>query len=348
MNHHLFPRPQIIVFDVDGTLVDVRESYRATAPLAGAYYLQLLGLTPPAMTGDVYDQFKLMGGFNDDWDLTAGLLEALVASLPAAHPLPERDWPSQEALVAALRCAASPLAGLAPHLPDWQALIPQVRAAGGGLAGLRQVTGGHNAHLVWHTGDAATTDLVQRIFSEIYLGQELFALGYGYPARYYLGPGMVERERLLISLATLAALSRHAHLGIATGRTRFELTYPLRHLGLERFFAVATTMDDALHARTPGGPSLLKPHPYLLERAADQLDPHRRLVAAYVGDTADDVLAARRANAGRRWLAIAIAAEPGLQQLYRALGADLVLDHPDQLLALLPPSPQDAERGSRL
>ena len=49
--------------------------------------IELLGVQPPVLTGDVYDTFKRMTGFNDDWDLTAGLLRVLLASLPPAWPL---------------------------------------------------------------------------------------------------------------------------------------------------------------------------------------------------------------------------------------------------------------------
>ncbi len=78
------PHPDIIIFDVDGTLIDVTQSYREAAPITAGIYLRLLGLTPPPLTGDLYDTFKRMTGFNDDWDLTAGLLRVLLANLPAA------------------------------------------------------------------------------------------------------------------------------------------------------------------------------------------------------------------------------------------------------------------------
>jgi phosphoglycolate phosphatase-like HAD superfamily hydrolase len=326
------PRPAIVIFDMDGTLVDITRSYREATPVAADRYLRLLGLVPPPLTGDVYDLFKQMTGFNDDWDLTTGLLELLVAGLPPALPLSAHIWPGQEALIAALRAAVAPLAGMTPFLPDLAALIEPVRAAGGGLAGLRQLTRRHNAHLVWRDGNAATTDLVQRLFSEAYLGEQLFADCYGFPARYQRGPGLIESERLLVSPVTLEALSRRGRLGIATGRTRFEAAYTLKLMGLGRFFGAVTTMTDALEAQTPGGESLLKPHPYLLQRAAEALDPGGRLVAAYLGDAPDDVVAARRADGRRRWLAIAIAASPDLRQDYHNLGADLVLGHPDELL----------------
>jgi len=356
----LLPRPEIIIFDMDGTLVDVSQSYRETAPLAATRYLTLLGLNAPAMTGDVYDYFKRMGGFNDDWDLTAGLIELLLSSLPAVYPLDCAEPSDQESLVQALCRAAEPLEGTTPTLPDWETVIPRVRAAGGGFDGLRQVTRGRNAHLVLRTGDAGTSDLIQRIFSEVYLGERLFARFYGFPARYHQGAGLIQHERLLISLSTLETLSRRALLGIATGRTRFEAACAFESLGLGPFFGAVATIDDALEAEAAlqscgeQAVSLRKPHPFLLERAADTLDPPGeqpgspsdagatrlpgRRVAAYVGDTLDDILAARRADGTRRWLSIALTTSNSTADLrshYVELGADLVLDHPDELLQVM-------------
>ncbi len=325
-------RPDIVIFDMDGTLVDVRESYRMAVPRAAARYLELLGLTPPELTGDAYDQFKLMGGFNDDWDLTAGLLEAILAGLPAAPALPAAALASQDALLAALRAAASRLRDGRLPLPDLAALVAPVRAAGGGLAGLRQVIGERNRHLVRRAHDAATTDIVQRLFSELYLGADLFASAYGYPARFHREAGLIELERLLVAPDTLAALARRMRLGIATGRTEFELAYPMRRWALAGYFDAATTASDALRAAAAGGPSLLKPHPYLLERAADALDPTGALSAAYVGDAPDDVMAARRAG-GRRWLAVAVVPDPALDAHFRQLGAHAIIRGPDAMLA---------------
>jgi phosphoglycolate phosphatase-like HAD superfamily hydrolase len=342
------PRPGVIIFDVDGTLIDVSESYRESVPLAASHYLEMLGITPPSLTGDVYDTFKRMGGFNDDWDLTAGLLRVILAPLPAAPPLPGRLWSDLDTLIAVLKETTAPLAGLTAALPDLDVLVAPVRAAGGGLAGLAQVIGDRNSHLVWRTPDVPATDLVQYALSEVYLGEELFAECYHFRPRFQPGPGLIHKEKLLIGLDTLEWLSQHARLGIATGRSRFELAYPMRYMGLNRFFGVATTMNDAMAARQPGGESLLKPHPFLLLRAADALDPPessganwqfalrsaRLRQAAYVGDAPDDIVAARRADSvgSRRWLAIGLAGTPTQREDYLALGADVVLEHPDELL----------------
>ncbi len=246
----ILPRPGLIVFDMDGTLIDVTASYRETAPLAAFVYLSLLGLTPPPLTGDIFDIFKRMGGFNDDWDLTTGILEVLVATLPSSLQLPSRQYDDQYALLTDLRTAASPLRRMPVAAPDWDALVTPVRRAGGGLSGLRAITGERNRRLIWHTGDALTTDLVQRIFCEIYLGPERFTRCYGFAAVYYTQPGLIELETLLISHATLSALTEIAPLGIATGRTRFETTEALDAYGLRPYFAAVANMTDALEAET--------------------------------------------------------------------------------------------------
>ncbi len=330
------PTPGVIVFDMDGTLIDVSSSYREGVPLAASAYLRMLGLTPPRLTADVFEPFKRMGGFNDDWNLTAGLLELLLAPMPAAGPLPAVLPPDQPSFIALLQQAAAPLAGSTPVLPDLQALIPRVQAAGGGLEGLRQITGRHNAHLVWRTGGPLHTDLVQRIFSEIYLGGPLFERGYGDMPRFHSGSGLIDCETVYISPREMEEIAAIARLGLATGRTRYEAGYTLDKTGLVRLFGAISTMDDALAEEERCGESRLKPHPFLLERTADILDPDGVSPAVYVGDMPDDIVAARNAS-GRPWYSVALLTgqdRNGLREHFLGLGADAVLDDVRELPAL--------------
>jgi phosphoglycolate phosphatase-like HAD superfamily hydrolase len=341
----LDPRPGIVVFDMDGTLIDVSDSYREAAPLTATRYLRLLGLQPPVLTGELYDLFKRMGGFNDDWDLTAGILEVLLARLPLAPPLSTVDAPDLDSLIQRLHEAVAPLRYSPIPQPDWAALVEPVRAAGGGLPGVRRLTGGRNAHLVCNSGSPRTTDLVQRLFSEVYLGATRFRECYGFDACLVPGSGMIERERLIISPHTLDALaSAGLRLGIATGRTRFEAQQGLDMHRLASYFGAIATMTDAQEAQSMQGVSghnaYLKPHPYLLRRAADALDPpspdRRPLPAVYVGDAPDDIAAAKRADGRRSWSAVGLSpAGSALRDLHISLGADCVLEHPDHLMRAL-------------
>jgi HAD superfamily phosphatase len=54
----------ILIFDMDGVLVDVTESYRETIAATVEHYT---GARP---TNDQIQQFKNRGGFNDDWRLS--------------------------------------------------------------------------------------------------------------------------------------------------------------------------------------------------------------------------------------------------------------------------------------
>ena len=59
----------LIVFDMDGVLVDVSESYRATIQ---ATVLHFTGVEP---TGDEIQDWKNRGGWNDDWKLSHRMIQ---------------------------------------------------------------------------------------------------------------------------------------------------------------------------------------------------------------------------------------------------------------------------------
>ena len=56
--------PEVIVFDVDGVLVEVTASYRETLRATVRYF------TGDDVSHDVIQQYKNAGGWNNDWDLS--------------------------------------------------------------------------------------------------------------------------------------------------------------------------------------------------------------------------------------------------------------------------------------
>ncbi len=56
--------PEIIVFDVDGVLVDVTASYRETIRETVRHF------TGEDVSNEIIQQYKNQGGWNNDWDLT--------------------------------------------------------------------------------------------------------------------------------------------------------------------------------------------------------------------------------------------------------------------------------------
>ena len=66
----------ILIFDMDGVLVDVTESYRETIAATVEHFT---GARP---TNDQIQQFKNQGGFNDDWQLSHYIINGVGLDVP--------------------------------------------------------------------------------------------------------------------------------------------------------------------------------------------------------------------------------------------------------------------------
>lgn len=119
--------------------------------------------------------------------------------------------------------------------------------------------------LIEAAGARATLADVTAVFEELYQGQ------------------LADQEPLLAAPELLARLAAELPLGIVTGRPRRDAERFLRRHGIEGQFRTLVCMEDA--------PA--KPDPAPLQRALAQLGVAR---AWFVGDTPDDVVAARRAG----------------------------------------------------
>ena len=66
----------ILIFDMDGVLVDVTESYRETIAATVEHY------TGTRVPNDLIQDFKNRGGFNDDWKLSHHLITGVGIDVP--------------------------------------------------------------------------------------------------------------------------------------------------------------------------------------------------------------------------------------------------------------------------
>ena len=66
----------LLIFDMDGVLVDVTESYRETIAATIEHFT---GARP---TNEQIQQFKNQGGFNDDWQLTHHIITGVGIDVP--------------------------------------------------------------------------------------------------------------------------------------------------------------------------------------------------------------------------------------------------------------------------
>ncbi len=318
--------PNLIVFDMDGVIIDVSRSYREAARKTARRFFQgargFERLPDPLFPLADLAAFKQTGGLNNDWELTfraISLLCARVKVQPAPEPAAGRS--SYEETIRL--CDVSELADYLESSP----------------APLMELLPGHGRRKepfveFCFQGDVGTGNLIKQIFQEIYLGRDLFPAVYGCETSFCDGEGLIHQESLLIDTAILEGLARSHILAIATGRPRVEADFPLDHFSLRPYFRQVITLDDCTREeerlfREQGRRIALgKPNPFMLD-LIPRLIGEKFAECYYLGDMPDDMLAAGSSQAGYRGIGIVIPS-PDQEAVRKALlsaGADYLLDN---------------------
>ena len=199
-----------ILFDIDGVLLDVSESFRAATIETVQYFaVHSLGLEDTGKLLEVEDveAFKFAGGFNDDWDLTC-----------AAAALVVGKWTQTEARdTASLRAAG----------PSWTEFTDALKRKSGGIVEAESfVLEMLNPTQRREFARSWNTRLVTRLFQEFYAGDDACKKLYGFEPETIHGHGYYQREVPLID-PTLTP--PNLKLGVVTGRHNAEAELGLRH-----------------------------------------------------------------------------------------------------------------------
>jgi len=319
--------PKLIVFDMDGVLIDVSGSYRETVRKAARLFFTgakgYESLPDPLFPLADLASLKQTGGLNNDWDLTALALHLLFARVKTdAVPSSALDGSFYKETIR--HCDVSDLALF-------------LNTSSRPLMELLEQHGRRSEPFVarCYQGDVGTGNVIKQIFQEIYLGPSLFRTHYGQESRFWTKEGLIHQENLLIDPALLAALSRDHILAIATGRPKVEADFPLDRFDLRKYFQTVITLDDSLMEeerifRESGiRVSLTKPDPYMLDRIASLIAKPFD-ACYYLGDMPDDMQAARASKTGYKGVGVTVSsAEP--ETLRRDLlqaGADhIIMDY---------------------
>jgi HAD superfamily hydrolase (TIGR01548 family) len=316
---------KLIVFDMDGVIMDVSNSYRDTVRqtiklfFSPAKHAELL----PEPLFDLSDlaAVKQSGGLNNDWDLSFQIISLLFTQVEKPDTYESQDpWSTFRKTLS--HCHVSKLVDYlnSTQRPLTTLLEQHGKIADPFIAGL-------------YNGDVGSGNIIKQIFQEIYLGEDLFTSTYNLTPQMYRGEGYILRENILIDRRILENLSRKNTLAIATGRPRAEADYPLEHFSLQDFFEIIYSLDDCIKEeqrilKESGKKiSLSKPHPFMLDAIADTIgvtfdESH------YVGDMPDDMLTAKRSRTGFKGIGLLISApnkENLKKQLNRA-GADYIVE----------------------
>jgi HAD superfamily hydrolase (TIGR01548 family) len=284
----------LIIFDMDGVLVDVSESYREAIRMTARHFFQGAPacdeLPDPLFSLDDLAEVKQSGGLNNDWETTYRVISLLLTRVDLPDPLQEEDpWRFRRLTMA--RCDLSNLAAfLKTHSNPLRILLQENAAAENNFVNRLS------------SGDVLSGNIIKQIFQELYLGKKLFETTYSIPATTSFESGLIDRERPMIDSSFLDTLSSHHTLAIATGRPKAEAAHPLNRFKIGNFFKRVLTLDDCLEeeerhfAQTGKWISLSKPHPFMLDDIV-QAFAGKVKQNFYIGDMPDDMVAARRATA---------------------------------------------------
>jgi len=336
----------ILIFDMDGVLIDVSKSYRRAIQQTIKIYLETcLGFERKRgdwVTNEEISLFKSAGGFNSDWDVTSGFLLYLL-STSGIHPLQRRKrFSSLQEIILYLKTKSSAAKRKPPTINRKHLLsfLEKVTSSGGGLRGIHRILGSSWEGWVYRTGDLGQENLVERIFQEIYLGRQ-FASHYHLPRLFYMEEGLYLQEKLLIPKKIISLLRKKVSMGIASGRLRFEAELALKRFHLLPYFNSVVTLDECMEEekrifRSTGKICpRSKPHPYSILMAVREIKiPNPR--CGYVGDVVDDILAARAAKKELEMTAIGFLGTPANRKVMRKgfirVGADLIIQTPEELI----------------
>lgn len=332
-------RQKLVVFDMDGVIIDVSRSYREAVRRTARLFLRgakgFDKLPDPLFPLVDLARLKQTGGLNNDWDLTARAL-SLLFSYVDAPVLPVTPGPTLPYERAIERCDAS---SLSRFLKDASNPLMDLFA--------RFNRREHPFVECYFQGDVGTGNIVKALFQEIYLGENLFTRIYGSPPRFFRGEGLIHEETLLIDRAILSQLAEQHVLAIATGRPRVEADHPLDRFSIRSCFQAVVTLDDCsreeerIFKERRERVSLSKPNPFMLDLIPRRLGRTFK-TAYYLGDTPDDMVAARASQTGYLGLGVILSSSdrPGLQKALLEAGADHIMDDYSRLSDVIERHPE--------
>ncbi len=291
-------RADCMVFDCDGVLVDVSGSYYATISETVLRVLDDVscrpngggGGTAPIVTPDIIDGFKAAGRFNDEVDLSC----AIIAGAAAAH---NSGTPYADVISDIMRNAA----------PGG---IERVLQYAQGMSDISRVTG-----YMEHPSPGRDGRLC-RMFDQIFFGPEMYRQVRG-KQPYLQGPGMINRDRTIITDGVLRALSSRfgGRMAMVTGRGLRPVQHTLRPLLKWFDMENSAFLEDEPRENA-------KPNPVRLDQCIAGMGGRRTI---YVGDSVEDVIMSNDASADVLFCGIAERAGRREEALLRA-GAQAVLD----------------------
>jgi HAD superfamily phosphatase len=320
-----------IVFDCDGVLVDIRDSYNKAISKTVTYILGALISTkvPERLISDeVIFLFRKTGGFNNDWDTVYGILMFILSKLPdnrreilkkqmkriKTQRDPFKKFSSvTKAVGKKFRMDILSDAFFEETICNLKEFTKLLDVTGTvsvdrNLMERADFTEDFNAFYsvlksFLHSPAEVGKSVIATVFEEFYCGAKLFIQTFGIKPVFNNSSGMIENERVIVqpeALERLVLLLGGKKLGIASGSRAKPANYALGDL-IRQFYPKALVFLDITEeaerklSKERGLPvNLKKPDPYSLLKAAEGFGEFDSVL--YVGDSTEEALMTKEAS----------------------------------------------------
>lgn len=257
-----------IIFDIDGTLIDTRESYNKSIKKTVQFLVKYIDVSKENLGKIVSDElifkFRKSGMFNNDIDTCYALVLSILCGPPKKSDL----LFFIENI--AQNASSKGIKSVENYLKDYsESRLKQIKK------------------LLKYPGDV-NTSIIARVFDEYFYGPQLFKKQHGINSKYYSGRPLIENDILLAKNSTLKKISNlfDMRTGIVSGRSRIAAEYSLK--SVFKFFDMKGSVYLEDEKREMG-----KPNPSALIKSVKSFGVSN---AFYVGDSAEDLFMVQRAR----------------------------------------------------
>lgn len=253
-----------IIFDCDGVLIDVTNSYDKAIMKTTDFVLKEYAKVsnPILATSQIIDAFKKTGGFNDEVDLTY----ALIIVLTSANKL-NKD--GTEFIFQVVKNAdETGIKSVEKYLDSLGVDISEIRKK-------LDYPGRHSDNPLYS------------VFDQLFYGPELYHKLFNKTSQF-TESGFIENDKVIVSTELLDKLRKkfNRNIAIVTGRGYDSISYSLKDI-LEQFnIKNSIFLEDESR-------DLAKPNPESLLRSIKGLDS---LHTIFVGDSMEDFIMAKKAT----------------------------------------------------
>jgi phosphoglycolate phosphatase-like HAD superfamily hydrolase len=257
-----------IIFDIDGTLIDTRESYTKTIKKTVQFLVNYIDKSKAGLGNIVSDElifkFRKSGMFNNDTDTSyAFVLSILCGPSKKSDLVFFIDNIAENASSMGIKSVEN-------YLKDYsQGRLKQIKKL------LRYPA-------------SVKASIIARVFDEYFYGPQLFKKQHGTNSRYYSGKPLIENDSIIVTSSTLKKISNlfDKRMSIVSGRSRIAAQYSMR--SIFEFFSMKGSVYLEDEKREMG-----KPNPSALIKSIKSFGVSN---AFYVGDSAEDLFMVQRAR----------------------------------------------------